>query len=93
MPYIKIKNKKNTTGKKPPPGYLCWLDFWQAQKGGAVSFGCLILNCRGIAEVGGHVIKYRDTSKEYILPICKSCNNKHDDVFETLEEFLVAVAD
>lgn len=93
MSYIKVKNKNNTTGKTPPKGYSSWLDFWEKKKGKKATV-CEVMGCGGGPDVGGHVIKAGEGAKEYILPICKSCNNKPDgEVFEAWESDLVSVAD
>lgn len=81
MSFIYIKNKKGTA-KPPPAGYTSWLDFWEKKKG-AKATRCEVMLCRGSADVGGHVIKAGEGGKEYILPLCYSCNNKPDgEVFE-----------
>ena len=91
MSYIKVKNKKSTSDKVPPDGSGNWLEFWEKQKHAKAS-QCEVFGCRGKPEVGGHVIKAGDGGKEYILPICKACNNKPDgEVFEAWENDLVSV--
>ena len=91
MSFIDVKNKKGTAEKDPPSGYDSWLDFWEKKKGKKADT-CEVLNCNGNPDVGGHVIKSGDGSKEYILPMCYSCNNKPDDeVFKAWENDLVSV--
>lgn len=93
MGYIKVKNKNNTSNKIPPKGYGSWLAFWEDKTGIAPKF-CKMKDCTNDAEVGGHVIKAGEGAKEYILPICKSCNNQGDtEEFEAEEGDLVSVAD
>ena len=91
MSFVEIKNKRNTSDKKPPNGYTSWLNFWEMKKD-LKATSCLVTGCGGKAEVGGHVIK--SGPKEYILPICKSCNNKPDgEIFQTWDTDLVPVVD
>lgn len=91
MSYIKVKNKKGTADKEPPSGYTSWLDFWEKEKGKKAT-DCEVLGCKKNPDVGGHVIKSGEGSKEYILPMCYSCNNKSDDeIFEAWENDLVSV--
>lgn len=91
MVYIKVKNKKGTSEKDPPAGYTSWLNFWERKKGRRAT-QCEVRSCRGSADLGGHVIKVGEGGKEYILPMCYSCNNKpEDEVFEAWEDDLVPV--
>ena len=91
MAFVKVKNKKGTADRTPPTGYASWLDFWEKKKGWKAE-RCEVLGCDGKAEVGGHVSKVGEGGKEYILPMCYSCNNKpEDEVFEAWEGDLVPV--
>lgn len=93
MNYISIKNKKGTTGKDSKKDSKCdsWLDFWENKKGENATL-CKVYGCSDNAKLGGHVIKHKGHGKEYILPMCYSCNNKTDDaVFKALESNLVSV--
>lgn len=91
MSFIEVKNKKGTADKDPPSGYDSWLDFWEKKKGSKATT-CEVLACKGDPDVGGHVIKEGEGGKEYILPMCSSCNNKPDDeVFKAWENDLVSV--
>ncbi len=88
---VEVKNKKGTSDNTPPPGYSSWLDFWEKKKKSKAT-RCEVLSCAGAANVGGHVIKVGEGSKEYILPMCYSCNNKpDDDIFKAWEGDLVPV--
>ena len=91
MSYIEVKNKNGTANKTPPSGYSSWLDFWQKAKGKKATT-CEVHGCGGNPDVGGHVIKSGEGSKEYILPICYACNNKPDgEAFKAWEDDLVSV--
>lgn len=89
MEFIKIKNAKGTADKTPPTGHKNWLDFWERKRGKKTT-RCEVLLCNGSPDLGGHVIKAGAGGKEYILPMCYSCNNK-DDVFEAWDSDLVSV--
>lgn len=91
MGYIAVKNKKGTSNNNPPGGYSSWLDFWEKKKGKKANT-CEVKTCKGDPDVGGHVIKSGQGSKEYILPMCYTCNNKPDnEIFEAWESDLVSV--
>jgi hypothetical protein len=75
MAIIDVKNKKGTAEKEPPLGYNSWLDFWEKKKGERTS-KCKVFFCGGSADLGGHVIKAGEGNREFILPMCYSCNNK-----------------
>ncbi len=91
MSFIDVKNKKGTGDKNPPSGYSSWLDFWEKKKGKKANV-CEVYSCNGNADVGGHVIKSGEGGKEYILPMCYSCNNKPDDeIFQAWENDLLSV--
>lgn len=91
MGYIKVKNKKGTGNNPPPYGYSSWLDFWEKTKGKRATT-CEVLGCSGKPDLGGHVIKSGQGPKEYILPMCYSCNNKSDgEEFQAWESDLVPV--
>ena len=91
MAFIDVKNKKGTADKKPPVGYDSWLDFWEKKKGKKAT-QCEVMSCKGSSDLGGHVIKAGEGSKEYILPVCSACNNKpEDEVFKAWDTDLVPV--
>ncbi len=90
MSFIDVKNKKGTADKSPP-GYSSWLEFWEDKKGKKADT-CEVSGCTDDPDVGGHVIKVGKGGKEYILPICYTCNNKPgDEVFQAWENDLVSV--
>lgn len=92
MAFIDVKNKKGTANNTPPAGYSSWLDFWEKKKGKKAT-KCEAMSCGGSADVGGHVIKSGEGGKEYILPLCYTCNNKPDnEVFKAWDNDLIPVA-
>jgi hypothetical protein len=91
MAFIDVKNKKGTAGNTPPSGCNSWLDFWEKKKGGKAT-QCEVMSCKGSPNLGGHVIKVGEGSKEYILPMCYTCNNKpENEVFKVWDTDLVPV--
>lgn len=78
---MKVKNL-NGTGEKIPSGCSSWLEFWE-EKTEKKAITCSNEACKGLAEVGGHVKYVGGTNKEYIVPICHSCNNTKDLEFES----------
>jgi len=91
MSFIEVKNKRGTSDRKPTDGSSSWLEFWENKQGKKAS-KCRVLFCDQKAEVGGHVYIVGAGSKEYILPMCKSCNNKPDDTtFKAWDSDLVPV--
>ena len=91
MAFIEVKNKKGTSDNSAPAGYSSWLDFWEKKKGQKAT-QCEVLGCNGSADLGGHVYKVGETAKEYIVPMCYSCNNKPDgEIFQVWDNDLVPV--
>ncbi len=68
-----VKNIKGTVDNYPKNGYYTWKEFWEDKKGRKFSTcSC----CNGRAEVGAHVIKVSYSNRWYIVPLCRSCNQK-----------------
>ena len=89
---VNVKNKKGTGDRNVPAGYSSWLDFWEKKKT-EKAVNCKVQYCTGEAEVGGHVYIVGESSKEYIMPLCYSCNKKDDAIFTTSKSNLVPVTD
>jgi len=91
MSFIDVKNKKGTSDKTAPAGYASWLDFWEKKKGTKAT-KCEVMGCARTPDLGGHVIKTGEGGKEYILPMCYSCNNKPEgEAFKAWDTDLVPV--
>jgi len=91
MSFIEVKNKIGTGGNNPPSGYSSWLEFWEEKRGKKAN-SCEAMACTGGPDVGGHVIRAGEGPKEYILPLCYSCNNKpENEIFRAWEGDLVPV--
>ena len=91
MSFIDVKNKKDTSNTTAPAGYASWLDFWEKKKGKKAT-KCEVMGCAGTPDLGGHVIKAGEGGKEYILPMCYSCNNKpENEAFKAWDTDLVPV--
>ena len=91
MAYVEIRNKKGTGNNPPPAGYASWLDFWETKQGRKAT-ECEVLSCSSGPNVGGHVFKVGQGPKEYIIPMCYSCNNKPEyEIFKAWDTYLVPV--
>jgi hypothetical protein len=91
---VTVQNKNGTTGKTQPDGSKTWLDFWKNKKNEQTIKDCKVIGCTGKADNGGHVIKSGESGKEYILPICDSCNGRSsDEKFQAYTFDLVPVHD
>ncbi len=69
---------KNAHGGHKETG---WLERWANAHGVEDDWNipCSNLTCFNEAEDGGHVIKVDSADKkEYIVPLCKSCNNPNN---------------
>ena len=91
MPIL-VKNLKGSSCKKFLSIFYCWLDFWEIKKRLTPGY-CRNIACTGSAEKGGHIIVENTDKKEYIVPICSSCNNEYDNEFYLNESHLVPVYD
>lgn len=91
--FIKVKNK-NGTSDRTPNGYSNWIEFWEAEKG-MNHCGCSNRNCDEMDDIkGAHVFIVNETSKEYIVPLCSSCNHpSNTSEFEVVKSFLVRVGE
>lgn len=78
---VKVKNLNGTSDKTPSCGCNSWIDHWMRNSGSGV-----VVTCRACGNVdillGGHVkIMDCEDRREYIIPICSSCNNTKDKEF------------
>jgi len=81
MAFIQVKKKTGTSSIRPPAGYPTWLNVWEERKGKNATT-CEIRGCYGKADLAVHVIT-ADGDKEYILPMCYSCNDRlEDEIYE-----------
>lgn len=98
---ISTKNINGSSGISPKPkagNGSCWREFWEIRKGKKLNpFAFYVCpgcgrNVLGMNFFGCHVKKVRSLdNKWYIVPMCQSCNNKHDDEFILDENLLVPV--
>lgn len=73
-----VKNVSGSSRFPAPKGYSSWLEYWKTNSGQSVYF-CAADNCYGTDLVGAHVQKAYSSDKSwYIVPLCKSCNNRTD---------------
>jgi len=79
MANIEVKNKKVYTEIACScSSYLCHWENYSGYKAKT----CNALGCtKTIGLVGGHVIKCHGNSKskQYIVPLCSSCNSSHNE--------------
>lgn len=68
----RVKNLNGTAHKSC--NCSSWLAHWKKYSGSFL-WGCSTLNCANEAEVGAHVKKTNEMTN-YIIPLCRSCNNK-----------------
>ncbi|MDD3171765.1 MAG: hypothetical protein PHO86_05540 [Bacilli bacterium] len=72
-----VQNLNGTGNNDVPNGYTSWLDFWEKKANKKVGY-CHAVNCSAKAEVGAHVKIVGETNVQYIVPLCKGCNNGTD---------------
>lgn len=80
---------KNSHRDHPDSG---WLNKWKKYKGISewADVTCANINCDNIAKHGGHVIRSADVSKkEYVVPLCVSCNETKNLEFDVNKEDMV----
>lgn len=73
-----VKNVNGSSRFSAPAGYTSWLDYWESESGEQALY-CSADRCYGTDLVGAHVQKaYSDDQSWYIVPLCKSCNQRTD---------------
>ena len=73
-----VTNVNGSGRYTPPSGYSSWLEYWEYKTGSKVTY-CGAQNCYGTDLVGAHVQKAYSSDKSwYIVPLCRSCNNRTD---------------
>ena len=73
-----VKNINGSGRSSAPCGYSSWLEYWKEKSGESI-YSCSASNCLGTDLVGAHVQKaYSEDESWYIVPLCKSCNNRTD---------------
>ena len=70
---VEVEHVKGSAKKKPPKGHDSWLDYWKSGSGQSVPSLCPDCKKTRKIECGGHV---KFNSRQYIVPVCKSCNSK-----------------
>ncbi len=98
---MKIKNVKGSSkiSKKPPLPYTTWLDYWESKANFKLQEG-VKYTCPACGKSfyrkdfdGCHVQKADDKNdiSWYIIPLCSSCNQKSNDIFDVDGDLLVPV--
>lgn len=81
---MQVHNLSGTAASRynePPYGYGSWREYWEETMGRKFSY-CSRNICLNEATVGGHVQKQDGNDRRwYIVPLCKSCNNIHSDIY------------
>ena len=78
-----VKNVNGSGRYSAPSGYSSWLEYWEANAGREVTF-CGAHGCLDTDLVGAHVQKaYSNDTTWYIVPLCRSCNQR-TDTFEVV---------
>ena len=83
------KNEKKTSNRVPPND--SWIDFWKENSGEKCPEECSVQGCSDIATDGAHVI-CDEIAGEYIIPMCKKCNNPNNTESFKLKIGTVAVS-
>ena len=65
------KNKKGTSERSCKCG--SWKKHWENFSGIPFPIFCSVKDCNNDATLGAHIIGL-DSKKEYIVPVCDSCN-------------------
>jgi len=87
---VTVKNKIGTS-KHPEKAGLNWKNFWLEHSTLKWPQKCQCCE-KNNAEVGGHVFIAGETAKEYIVPMCSSCNGKPGAEFKNVDrDYLVEV--
>lgn len=88
-----VKNLKGTSDNILPKDVKSWTEFWEKKKGYKLP-KCGVLGCNNSDTVGGHVKIVGLSAKQYIVPLCKTCNNVHnEEEFEVFDGYMVPVVD
>lgn len=75
LPCSGWKNKNGTSERSCKCG--SWKAHWENNSSEPWPSICSVAGCDEKAEVGAHVIN-SDCTGEWIVPLCKACNNKTD---------------
>jgi len=73
-----VQNINGSSRFPAPRGYSSWLEYWEVHSG-QKAFICSADGCFGTDLIGAHVQKaYSNDLRWYIVPLCKSCNQRTD---------------
>lgn len=76
-----VKNVNGSGRYSAPSGYSSWLEYWEDNAGRKVTY-CGATGCYGTDLVGAHVQKAdSNDNKWYIVPLCRSCNQRTDTFY------------
>ena len=83
----KWKNKKGTAERFCRCG--SWKNHWMNNSGKAWPFCCSVAGCINRADVGAHIIN-SESREEWIVPMCRDCNQRTDEFVLSIETILVS---
>ncbi len=87
-PMVKVKNIQGTANREPRDSST-FKDHWVVVKNRPWPMVCSSYRCYNLAEVGAHVQKVGSYDRHwYIVPLCKSCNNRRGEEFWVNEDDL-----
>ena len=93
MALITVKNLNGTSQTAKCSEGAFWIDHWKNYMHYSRAL-CSRKGCMHPAEVGGHVkIDQSEEKAEYIVPLCKECNNRSsEEPYQVNENLLVPVS-
>ena len=71
---MEVKNLNGTSDLNCSCG--SWLKHWKYVTKREIPYQCVVEGCSKPVEHGGHVQKTNGQQDWYIIPLCKSCNDK-----------------
>ena len=72
---VDLKNVGGSSKHETTPSGQTWKEHWERAKRVSFPSKCVCCN-NGRAEVGGHVYVDGRGQKQYIVPMCRTCNGK-----------------
>lgn len=90
---IKVKHMKDTAKYRPAKD-RSWKEYWERKSG--LQFPTSVRKCACCGKltipkdfVGAHIEEVNDTNKQYIYPLCNSCNSRYREGNDKSPEFNV----
>ena len=88
---ITVKHMENTT-QYSPRNYKTWKEYWEGKSGQHFPTSVGVCACCGKITipkdfVGAHIEEVENHKKQYIYPLCNSCNDRYGEGKEESPEF------